>query len=153
MALTIWQPHRGRRRYDPMSRIFNDFWFGGPFSRNQGRFNDSAWIPAVDVRETDEAVEISAAVPGYRAEDLSVSYEDGTLILSGEQTDEQSGEQPNSGEYLRREQVRGRFYRRIRLPVSTTTEKAKARYENGVLTVRVPKTPEARGATITIETA
>ena len=153
MALTIWQSHLSPRRPDSLSGIFSDFWLRRPVSLDREESREPTWVPAVDVRETDEAIEILAAVPGYRGEDLDVSYEDGVLSLTGERTDKPDSGESDEGEYLRREQVQGRFYRRIRLPVRTTTENAHARYENGVLTIRVPKAPDARGTTIKVETA
>ena len=82
-----------------------------------------------------------------------ITSADGDLIIQGAHADESKGESAEDRRYHVRERRAGRFYRRLPLPVRTTAAGAGARYENGVLTVRVPKADEARAATIAIESA
>ena len=117
-------------------------------------FHDSpGWLPPVDVEETDDAVVVRASVPGFRPDEIQITTADGDLIIQGAHEDEATTEPAEDSRYHVRERRAGRFHRRVPLPVRTTTAGAGARYENGVLTVRVPKAEEARAATIAIESA
>lgn len=148
-AIRSWRPQARRRAIGP--RFFDDEWFARPFRQ---AFHDSpGWLPPVDIEETDDAVVVRASVPGFRPEDLEITTADGDLILQGAHDDGSQAESDEGSRYLVRERRAGRFYRRVPLPVRTTAAGAGARYENGVLSVRVPKAEEARAATIAIEPA
>ena len=148
-AIRSWRPQARRREIAP--RFFDDEWFARPFRL---AFHDSpGWLPPVDVEETDDAVVVRASVPGFRPDEIQVTTVDGDLIIQGTHDDGSETEPAEGSRYLVRERRAGRFHRRVPLPVRTTTAGADARYENGVLTVRVPKAEEARAATIAIESA
>ncbi len=154
MHLAIRRPRRLARRRDWFERWFDDDLFWRPLGFTRAGLLEHAGIPAIDVRESDDAVIVEAAIPGFKPEEVSVRYEDGSLVLSGAHKDD-SGDEAGIGEdqdgYAVRERRAGRFHRRVRLPVRTTTENATARYENGVLTIQVPKAPEAKSATIKVK--
>ena len=103
---------------------------------------------AVEVQETDDDVIVTASLPGYKPEEISVTFEDGALVI--EATDDHEASDGDNGGG-RRERGRGRLYRRVSLPVRTTTENAQARTENGILTIQVPKAPEAKTTRIKVE--
>ncbi len=148
-AIRSWRPQARRRAIAP--RFFDDEWFARPFRQ---AFHDiPGWLPPVDIEETDDAVVVRASVPGFRPQDLEITTADGDLIIQGAHDDGSQAETDEGSRYLVRERRAGRFYRRVPLPVRTTAAGAGARYENGVLTVRVPKAEEARAATIAIEPA
>jgi len=148
-AIRSWRPQARRRAIAP--RFFDDEWFARPFRQ---AFHDSpGWLPPVDIEETDDAVVVRASVPGFRPQDLEITTAEGDLIIQGAHDDGSQAESDEGSRYLVRERRAGRFYRRVPLPVRTTAAGAGARYENGVLTVRVPKAEEARAATIAIEPA
>ena len=154
MHLAIRRPRRLARRRDTFERWFDDHPLWQPLGLTRAGLSEHAWTPAIDVRETDDAVIVEAAIPGFKPEDLSVSYEGGSLVLSGAHesaSDEEADAATEPDGYLVRERRAGRFYRRVKLPVRTTTENAAARYENGVLTVEVPKAPEAKSTSIKVE--
>lgn len=148
-AIRSWRPQARRRVIAP--RFFDDEWFARPFRQ---AFHDSpGWLPPVDIEETDDAVVVRASVPGFRPEDLEITTADGDLIIQGAHDDGSQAESDEGRRFHIRERRAGRIYRRVPLPVRTTTAGAGARYENGVLTVRVPKAEEARAATIAIDSA
>ena len=92
---------------------------------------------AVDVRDEDEAYVISALVPGLKAEDLNIQILEDVVTVEGEfKADE--------NEYLMRELPHGSFRRTLRLPAALDADKAQAKINDGVLTLRLPKAESAR---------
>ena len=151
MTFAIRSRRPQARPREIVPRFFDDEWFARPFRL---AFHETpGWLPPVDIEETDDAVVVHASVPGYRPEDISITTDDGDLIIQGAHDDGSKSEPSDATRYHVRERRAGRFFRRVPLPVSTTVAGAGARYENGVLTVRVPKAEEARAATIAIESA
>ncbi len=100
-----------------------------------------AWTPAVDVYEDKENFVIQAELPGLKREDIEVSLHEGTLTLSGERKAETRHEE---AEVYRAERPVGRFQRALVLPATVATDKVKAGYTDGVLTVTLPKSEEAK---------
>lgn len=149
LAIRSWRPQARRQVIAP--RFFDDEWFARPFRL---AFHDSpGWLPPVDIEETDEEVVVRASVPGFQPDEIQITSADGDLIIQGARDDDSKTATSEGSRFHVRERRAGRFYRRVPLPVRTTTAGAGARYENGVLTVRVPKAEEARTATIAIESA
>jgi HSP20 family protein len=103
--------------------------------------------PSLDLYETEDEVVVKAALAGVRPEDVDVSVEGRLLTLKGQLRAENRTERAG---YHLRELRHGSFYRRIQLPVAVEVEKAEARFENGVLTLRLPKAAEARERKIEI---
>ncbi len=102
---------------------------------------------ALNAHETDEAIVISAAVPGLEPEDIHINLEDDVLTIDGEF--KSNVEDVN---YLLRERAdEGRFHRSLRLNVAVDVEKIEAVFNNGILTLTVPKAPEARPTTIPVK--
>ena len=124
-----------------INRVFDDFW--SRFERTSGFSNGflAAGGPSTDVSETDEAVEVAIELPGMDEKDIDVSLSDGVLTIRGEKKAEK--EERKKGYYLS-ERSYGSFYRSIPLPPGVDGTKAEARFKKGVLTVTVPKTPEAQ---------
>jgi HSP20 family protein len=110
-------------------------------------FNGGRRLP-LDVQSNGEEYVITAPVPGFKAEDLQIEVLDDVLTLKGEiesdEVDERDG-------YLLREIHRGSFSRSLRLPESTDSSKAEAKVEDGLLTVRIPKSEEARPKEIKVK--
>ena len=100
-----------------------------------------SWTPAVDVYEDKENFVVQAELPGLKREDIEVSLHDGTLTVSGERKAEKRSEET---EVYRAERCVGRFQRALVLPTTVATDKVKAGYNDGVLTVTLPKTEEAK---------
>ncbi|RLC23148.1 MAG: hypothetical protein DRH56_07935 [Deltaproteobacteria bacterium] len=101
----------------------------------------AAGLPRADVDETEEEIRITAELPGVDKDDLEVSISDDRVIISGEKKDET--EDRGRG-YHRVERYYGAFHRQLPLPAEVDREKAEAVFKDGVLTLRLPKTPAAR---------
>ncbi len=103
---------------------------------------------AVDTYETDQDVVIKSSVPGIKAEDLDITVTGDRLTIKGETKTEEKIEKAN---YIRQERRYGAFCRSLTLPTSIVAEKAKAEFENGVLTLTLPKAEEVRPKTIKVK--
>src|SRR5205807_3010750 len=114
-----------------------------------GRTNQ-AWVPAVDVWETDEEIVYAFDLPGIPEEKISIELEDDALTVSGERerSDEVSGER-----FYRFERRFGAFSRTIGLPQGTTEAGIKADYRNGVLEIHVRKPEEPKPRRIQVGTS
>ena len=102
---------------------------------------------ALDIMEGPDHFVVKAAVPGYRPDDVEITVENDVLTLKGQHRDEQKNEQ---GEYLRREIRWGSFERSMRIPPTVDAEQAHAEFQDGVLTLSLPKKPEAKPKAIKI---
>lgn len=101
----------------------------------------SGWTPALDVHEDKDNVYVRAEVPGMQKSDIEVSLHDGMISISGERKQERKHDE---GEVHRAERFFGRFHRSVSLPAPVAADKVKAQYKDGVLTVTLPKTEEAK---------
>ncbi|GAB0113406.1 Hsp20/alpha crystallin family protein [Acidisoma sp. C75] len=120
-----------------MNRLFDDFTrsFAFPAAPRDGAFA-TAW-PQIEVSETDKMLTVTAEVPGLEEKDLDLSLKDGVLTLKGEKKSETSG--PSYSE-----RWQGQFRRSLALGPDVDPEKVAASFKNGVLTVTLPKRPEAQ---------
>lgn len=128
-----------------VSRLFEEPF--GAFDASNDLF--SGWAPPLDLSEDADQLVVEVELPGVRKEDLEVSVHKGVLTISGER----KSEQPTNGETgcYRRERFHGRFQRSITLPKPVETDAVKATYRDGVLTITLPKTEEARPRKITVK--
>jgi HSP20 family protein len=131
---------------DAMDRLFDDS-FLAPFGSTFPSFG-LAGAPAVDVCETDNDVIVTATVPGIKPDDLKITLTGDLLEISGEARSET---ERKDATYHVRERSQGSFSRAITLPTSVLTDKAQAEFDNGVLTLTLPKAEEARRKTITVK--
>ena len=107
--------------------------------------------PPVNLQETDEGYVLTAEIPGVAPEDIDVSIERSTVTLSGERKIEYA---VGDGTAVhRRERQSGSFRRAFELPTEIDLDAAKATHKNGVLTLRLPKSPASKPRQITIETS
>ncbi len=104
------------------------------FPAGEGTIN--RWAIPVDVVEEDGNLLVHASLPGLNPDDIEVSLEDSVLTIKG-RTEEDHERQ--EGGYLLRERRSGSFYRTLRLPETVDADKADPHYENGVLTITMPK--------------
>ena len=105
------------------------------------------WYPAVDVYEDKDTLQVKAELAGLKKEDIEISLHDGCLSLSGERKEEKKQE---GREVYRSERWVGRFHRTISLPCRVEADKIQATYNEGVLTVVLPKAEEAKPKQIPI---
>jgi HSP20 family protein len=131
-----------------MNQVFENFWsrFGKPFGGLDWPWGQSE--AKSDVVQTDNAVEISIELPGMEMKDIEVSVADDMLTVKGEKRIERQEEK--KGYYLS-ERSYGAIYRAIPLPPGVDGGKAEASFKNGVLTIRLPQTPEAQAKVRRIE--
>jgi HSP20 family protein len=99
------------------------------------------WSPAVDLYEGKDNFVVKAELPGLKRQEISISIDQGALHIAGERKRTEKAE--NSTSY-REERFYGKFYRSIVLPKPVAADKVKASYKDGVLTVTLPKTEEAK---------
>ena len=104
--------------------------------------------PAVDISETDTEYRVEAELPGLKKDNLDVSIDNGRLYIRGERQEENKDEREN---YVRVERSYGSFSRTLPLPPTVKEDEAEAEYKDGILTVRLPKTGEARGKKVEIK--
>ncbi len=100
------------------------------------------WSPAVDIFENEDAVVFKADVPDIDLKDIDLQVENQTLTLKGHRKFEQR--QNEKGGYHRIERSYGEFVRTFTVPNTVDTEKVKADYQNGTLTVTLPKKEAAK---------
>ncbi len=125
-----------RRLSDEMDRLFSDVPSRGESGGSQ--FSSAVWMPALEVRERDNNLVVSAELPGLDKNDVNVEVTDDALIIEGERKQEHSEER---GGFHRSERSYGRFYRAIPLPDGVKADNAKANFRNGVLEVTIPIDP------------
>jgi HSP20 family protein len=130
---------------DAMDRLFDEAFTRPGGLTNGGRISGA---PAVDMYQTDNEVVIKAAVPGMKAEDVEISVTGDVLRIKGE-TNAKSEVKERA--YHIREQRWGAFERSIALPTMVLSDKAKAEFEDGVLTITLPKAEEVKPKTITVK--
>ena len=148
MQLARWDPFREfGSLQDRINRMFEDVTRGLP-AIGDG-FETGAWIPAVDIHETDNTFVVTADLPGMKKDDIRVDLRDNTLTLSGEKKFEEKTSKDN---YLRVERSYGSFYRSLMLPSNVDANNIKASYKEGVLQLTIPKKEEAKPKQIKIET-
>jgi len=119
--------------------------FQSPFSSlvGQGSLQPfrSGWCPAMDVYEDSDALYVQAELPGMKKEQIELSLQDGMLTLAGER----KLDAPEQGtETYRSERLMGRFHRTLALHVPVEADKVKATYQDGILTVTLPKAETAK---------
>jgi HSP20 family protein len=140
------EPSRAISPFDQMERWFEDifrrpFSLVGPSGWPRMRMSEVEVSPTVDVFEEGDEVVVKAELPGIKKEDIDVNLTDDTVTISGEKKKEDKVEKKG---YYRMERSYGSFSRSLRMPAEVQSDKAKAKFKDGVLEIRVPKTEEAR---------
>jgi HSP20 family protein len=139
MALIRWEPAREvASLQQEMNRLFSTFFDTPATGGNGGTVR--RWVPAMDLVETDDAFVLKADLPGLDENDVKLEVEDNVLTIAGERQAEH--EEKREG-YYRVERAFGAFRRSLTLPEGVDPEAVTARFEKGVLAVRIPK-PEDR---------
>jgi HSP20 family protein len=151
MAIVRWSPSTDLAGlHSAMDRLFSDM-FGESFSQMSsdrpqqmergnggGRQLPTFHLP-VNVSETEQGYRIEAPVPGFRPEDVEVTFADGVLSINAQRSEERSSEE---GDYVRREVAYGNYRRQITLPGDVRADDIKASFDNGMLTIEVPRAPK-----------
>ncbi len=103
---------------------------------------------AVDMYETDDDIVVKSALPGVNSDDLDISLTGDTLTIKGETKSEEEIEEEN---YIYREQRYGAFSRTLSIPVPVVADEAEAEFENGILTLKLPKAEEVKPKPIQVK--
>lgn len=139
MAVIRWDPFRDLMTLrEKMNRLFEDAFTA------RGEEKDlisSSWTPSVDIYEGENALILSAELPGIEEDDIEIKVENNTLTLKGERKFEKETKEEN---YHRIERAYGSFSRSFTLPNYIDHDKIKAEHENGVLKITMPKKPELK---------
>ena len=142
--LTRWEPVREMMTLrEAMDRLFDDA-FTRPLSLRDGGWS----TPAIDMYQTDNDVIVKAALPGFKAEDVQINVTGDVLTIRGEMKHEE--EQKDKSWHIR-EQRWGSFERSVSLPTNVVSDKAQADFDNGILTITLPKAEEVKPKTITVK--
>jgi len=138
-----WEPAREMMSLrDAMDRLFDDA-FNRPLSLRDG------WsVPAIDMYQTDDEIVVKAALPGIKADEVQINVTGEMLTLKGETKHE---EEKKEKAWHIREQRYGSFERSVVLPTDVVADKAKADFEDGILTVILPKAEEVKPKVINIK--
>src|SRR5215471_13053316 len=138
-----WRGGYPREFWDPFGE-FAQLWDRmGQFFESTGEGGPGGWVPAVETEETDDAYLVRAELPGMKSDDVDVELVGNELRVTGEVT--QNGE----GKALRHRQ--GKFAYRASLPSDADPAKIDAKLTDGVLTVRLPKAPQAQARRIAVK--
>src|SRR3984893_2168281 len=121
---------------DQLNRLFND-----AFERTRQESNLTAWAPAVDIYENEQELVVKADLPDIDPKDLDIRVENNILSIRGERKFEKKVNEEN---YLRVERAYGSFSRSFSLANTVNPDGIKADYQNGVLTLNVPKREETK---------
>jgi HSP20 family protein len=142
--LTRWEPVREMMTLrEARDRLFDDA-FTRPIN-----IRDGGWsAPAVDMYQTEDEVVVRAALPGFKADEVQINVTGDVLTLRGEMKQE---EEKNDKAWHIREHRWGSFERSIALPTDVKADKAVADFENGILTITLPKAEEVKPKTITVK--
>jgi HSP20 family protein len=131
------EPFRGvTTLQEQINRLFND-----AFEQTDEQSSLSAWAPAVDIYETEQELVVKADLPDVDPRDLDIRVENNLLTIRGDRKFEKKVNEEN---YLRVERSYGSFARSFTLANTVNPDAIKAEYQNGVLTLSIPKREEAR---------
>ena len=137
-----WDPFRDLQKLqDEVNRVFDD--------RLSARGGESVgWTPHVDIFEDEEGVSLRFELAGVDPKDVDIRFENGVLTLRGDRKLEREDKRDN---YHRVELAYGTFTRSFSLPATIDPERIKAESKNGMLTVHLPKKPEAKPKSIQVK--
>lgn len=155
MALVKWEPKRTqldpfRNLRDEVDRLFEDFGRGWPRPWGVGWPSaPEAFSPAVNLQETPKEYVITAEVPGFPKDRLEINVTEDAVTIRGERKEEKESKE---GGYHLRESSSGSFQRVLALPGAVLADQAKAKLEDGVLTLTLPKAApkESKGVRIKV---
>ncbi len=140
-----WNPIREMAAMQSaMDRIFDNTW------RSFGGLEGVGSALALDVHENDQQYSVTTALPGLKPEQIEITLHDGTLTISGEYERAQTDENTR---VLIQERSYGKFSRSITLPQAVDADNVQAQFDNGVLTLTLPKTAEAQPRRISVSSS
>lgn len=146
MTMIKYDPFRELRGLqDEMNRLFN---LGVSRSGNGEDIVRGAWSPSVDIFENQDKIVLEAELAGMKPEEVDISIENNVITLKGERKFEKTEDKDN---YHRVERSYGSFVRSFTLPRTVVSDEAEADFQNGVLSITLPKREEAKARKIEIK--
>jgi HSP20 family protein len=146
MALARWTPAASLPSFqEEMNRLLNEFFRGG--NGGEQGWAAGAWTPPVDIYDTEDALVLTAMLPGVSKDEVSIEVHNDTLMLRGER---KPAAAVADERYYRRECVYGPFQRAFVLPATVDREHVQATYHDGLLELRLPKVEAAKPRRIAI---
>ncbi len=143
MVMQRWDPFRDLRQMDEtMNRLWRGF--------GSGQTGTEDWNISLDVVQRPDEIVVKASIPGVKAESIELAIEDDILTL---RADRKPDFEDDKSDYLVQERPTGSFYRALRLPDTVDSNKIQSTYENGVLTIVLPKAEEKKKKQIKIQVA
>lgn len=144
-SLSRWDPFRDFfALQNEMDRFLNNAF---RMVSGESQNGNTYWTPPLDVWENEDEYVVAASLPGIEPENVDVKLVNQTLTIQGQVQQEEP-----QGQIRLRERQYGNFYRSIQLPMSVDSDQIEANYYNGVLTLHLPKTEEAKPKRITVHT-
>lgn len=143
MVLRRWEPFNELRRvHENMDRLWR-----GLYNTDDNSGEIESWGVPLDVVEEGDNILVHASMPGVDPDDIDVTVENDVLTIRGHSRFEKEHQE---GNYLMRERRTGSFHRSLRLPDTVDTENARPHYDNGVLTVTLPKVEAKKARKLTV---
>jgi HSP20 family protein len=130
-----------REEFNQLAHRFGDWEHGWP----------SGGAPSVDLSETETELAARFDLPGIKASEIDIQVTDNVLTVSGERSEEKEEKKGNSRSFHRIERRMGSSSRSIVLPCAVNRDKVDATYKDGVLSIKLPKTEEAKSHKVTIK--
>ena len=144
MSIIKWEPRRGGL-FSPSA----EFDYFDPFLWPERQVSaEQYWHPAADIWENDEYVMVKLDLPGLAEKDMDVTFDGHLLSIKGER---ESGNIQSSTGYYSQERFYGKFHRILHLPANVSSEGLKARYNQGVLEIQVPKKEQAKRKAVKVD--
>ena len=147
--MTTRRPVENFQTLRRLNSVLDEAFSNWPFQQESGSIT-SSWYPACDVFEDKDAVKIVAELPGVKPDDVKLSLENNLLTIRGEKKQEA---EERSERVHRYERSYGTFERAFVLPSTVDGDKISAQYQNGILTILVPKAERARPREIPVRSA
>ncbi|CAG8750636.1 4939_t:CDS:2, partial [Dentiscutata erythropus] len=140
-----WPDYRFGNFENSVTRLFDDFFKDLNVERQSGNNNTrsvsrTGWVPSLDVHESEKEFIVNAELPGVTKEQINLDVRENTLLISGETKKDEKYKEGNT--HIQERQY-GNFTRAITLPRSVKTSDITAKFENGILEVKLPKDEDA----------
>lgn len=151
MTLVKFNPVRDLIDFErEFSKMFNsvESRFGISRSKEDDEYENAVWMPLTDIYENKENFSLKVDLPGIKKEDVKISFSNGKLSISGERIQE---EETKDAKCHRIEKSYGRYFRSFNLPELIQADKINAEFNNGQLTITIPKAEEAKPKEIEIK--
>jgi HSP20 family protein len=154
MSLIRWNPTRESMTWPSdvfnvqreINRVFDNFFRGG--SQWDDTQELTAWTPAVDIAELEDRFQVRMELPGVNKDDVKITLENNILTVRGEKKQEKEDAGKN---YHRVERSYGAFQRSFTLPVTIKSDRIDAGFKDGILTIALPKSEEAKPKQIEVK--